>query len=209
MSADAGSRLPRARATLWRDTVTSPPPSKLSLRQLALRGLAAGALAGGLTALAFGSLAGAQAIAGFNSNQPVDYAADRIELQDRQNRVVLSGNVIITQGDLRMTAGRTNVAYSDGGTLRIQRIDATGGVTVTRGNERASGSAGVYDFNRRVIVLSGGVALRRGGDTLNGGRLTIDLNSGLSSVDGSAAGGPASSTNGGRVSGTFSVPDSD
>ena len=148
--------------------------------------------------------AGAQAIAGFNSNQPVDYAADRIELQDRQNRVVLSGNVVITQADLRISAARTTVAYADGGTLRIQRIDATGGVNVTRGGERASGNAGVYDFNRRVIILTGDVALRRGGDTLNGGRLTIDLNTGLSSVDGS---GGSTTTEGGRVTGSFSVPE--
>jgi len=186
--------------------------SRLSLSMLARRGLFAGLLAGTVGALAFGSIAGAQNIAGFNSNQPVSYAADRIELQDRQNRVVLSGNVEIQQGDLRLTAARTTVAYTDAGSLRIQRIDATGGVTVVRGNERASGASGVYDFNRRVIVLAGGVALRRGGDTLNGGRLTIDLNTGLSSIDGSAAGSSApgqTGSGGGRVSGTFSVPDQD
>ena len=160
-------------------------------------------VAAGLAALGMASTAGAQALGGFNSNQPVDFAADRIELQDRQQRVVLSGDVMITQGDLRLTAARTTVAYTDAGALEIQRIDATGGVVVTRGDERASGSAGVYDFNRRVIILSGGVALRRGGDTLNGGRLTIDLNTGLSSVDGGGAGGQQ----GGRVTGRFSVPD--
>ena len=176
-----------------------------SLVRTTLRSLAGGFLAASIAAIGFGSIAGAQAIAGFNSNQPVSYAADRIELQDRQNRVVLSGDVVITQGDLRLTAGRTTVSYTDAGTLRIQRIDATGGVVVTRGGERAQGNAGVYDFNRRVIVLSGGVALRRGGDTLNGGRLTIDLNSGLSSVDGTGATGPQGTR--GRVTGTFSVPD--
>ncbi len=177
------------------------PDRRPSLARVAVRSFGAAFVAAGLVALSFGSFASAQAIAGFNSNQPVNYAADRIELQDRQNRVVLSGNVEITQGDLRLTAGRTTVSYTDTGSLRIQRIDATGGVTVTRGNERAQGSAGVYDFNRRVIILSGGVALRRGGDTLNGGRLTIDLNSGLSTVDGRGG------AQGGRVSGTFSVPD--
>lgn len=193
------------------ETLGEGPMDRTPLSSFALRGLAGGLLAGAASALFFGSIAGAQAIAGFNSNQPVNYAADRIELQDRQNRVVLSGDVVITQGDLRLTAGRTTVAYSDNGALRIQRIDATGGVTVTRGSERASGSAGVYDFNRRVIVLSGGVALRRGSDTLNGGRLTIDLNSGLSSVDGRGArAAPGSTTDSnGRVSGTFSVPGSD
>lgn len=181
-------------------------PARTSLARLSLRSLVGGFAAAGLVALAYGSLAQAQAIAGFNSNQPVNYAADRIELQDKQKRVVLSGNVIINQGDLRLTAGRTTVAYTNAGSLQVQRIDATGGVVVTRGDERAEGSAGVYDFNRRVIVLAGGVKLRRAGDTLNGGRLTIDLNTGLSSVDGrSGAPGVAGGTNG-RVSGTFSVP---
>ena len=171
------------------------------ISRLALRGLVGGLVAGTMIALATGTVADAQAISGFNSDQPVNYAADRIELQDRQKRVVLSGNVVIDQGDLRLTAARTTVAYTDDGGIRIQRIDATGGVTVSRGSEQARGAAGVYDFNRRVIVLSGGVALRRNGDTLNGGRLTIDLNSGLSSIDGKSG---KSST--GRVSGTFSVP---
>ena len=190
-------------ADTWMDkNMTHKRPS---LSQLAFRGLLGGLLAGGAGALAFGSLASAQTIAGFNSNQPVSYAADRIELQDRQNRVVLSGDVQISQGDLRLSAGRTTVAYTDQGSLQIQRIDATGGVTVTRGNERASGDVGVYDFNRRVIVLSGGVALRRGGDTLDGGRLVIDLNSGLSSVDGTGASGASGET--GRVTGSFAVPE--
>lgn len=182
--------------------------NRTSTRKLAIRSLVAGFVVSGAVALGFGTVAGAQAIAGFNSSQPVNYAADRIELQDRQGRVVLSGNVQITQGDLRLTAERTTVAYTSTGSVQIQRIDATGGVVVTRGNERAQGSAGVYDFNRRVIVLSGGVALRRGGDTLNGGRLTIDLDSGLSTVDGRAAGGAAGSDgSGGRVSGQFAVPE--
>jgi lipopolysaccharide export system protein LptA len=177
--------------------------SRRSLARIAAKSFGAAFVVSGIAALAFGSLAGAQDIAGFDSSQPVDYAADRIELQDRQQRVVLSGDVVINQGDLRLTAGRTTVSYTNNGRLQIQRIDATGGVTVTRGSERAQGAAGVYDFNRNVIVLSGGVALRRGGDTLNGGRLTIDLDTGLSTVDG----GRASGQQGGRVTGTFSVPD--
>jgi lipopolysaccharide export system protein LptA len=151
----------------------------------------------------------AQAIAAHDSNAPVNYAADRIELQDKAQRVVLSGNVDITQGDLRMRSARSTVAYTNDGSLKIQRLDATGGVTVTRGNESAKGDVAVYDFNRRIITMAGNVALRRGTDTLNGGRLVMDLNSGVSSVDGRAGGSsPAlgGGTSGGRVSGSFSVP---
>lgn len=150
----------------------------------------------------------AQAISSHNSNAPVNYAADRIELQDKQKRVVLSGNVDITQENLRMRAARTTVAYTDAGDLKIQRIDATGGVVVTRSDERASGDVAVYDFNRKIITMVGNVGLKRGTDTLNGGRLVIDLNTGISSVDGRSGGGVSGSSQGGRVSGTFSVPKS-
>ncbi|HEY8605069.1 LptA/OstA family protein [Tsuneonella suprasediminis] len=165
-----------------------------------------------LTCAAFAGIqAGAQAIAGHNSDAPVDYAADRIELQDREKRVVLSGNVDVTQAGLRLRAARTIINYTDAGSLKIQRIMATGGVTVTRGNERASGDVAVYDFNRRIITMAGNVRLLRGTDTLNGGRLVIDLQSGVSSVDGNASGsapvtGAVKSSGNGRVSGSFSVP---
>lgn len=174
------------------------------LRSPAMRSLAIGfALSAALIAGA--QHLSAQAIAGHNSDAPVNYSADRIELQDKQNRVVLSGNVDISQEELRLRAARTTVAYTNAGELKIQRIDATGGVVVTRRDERASGDVAVYDFNRKIITMVGNVALRRGTDTLNGGRLVIDLNSGVSSVDGRSGGG-ASGNPGGRVSGTFSAP---
>ena len=161
-------------------------------------------------ALAGGMALQAQGIASHDSSAPVNYAADRIELQDRENRVILSGNVVIEQAGLTVRSARTLVNFEDRGSLSIQRITATGGVVVTRGNERASGDNAVYDFNRRVITMAGNVRLRRGTDTLNGGRLVIDLESGLSTVDGTASGSsigaPGAPAGQGRVTGTFTVP---
>jgi lipopolysaccharide export system protein LptA len=182
----------------------------LSLRSLALHSLIGGFALG---AAVFGAISqsGAQAIAAHNSNAPVDFSADRIELQDNQNRVVLSGNVHVTQGGLDLRSARMSIAYTDAGSLQIQRIDATGGVEVTRGSESARGDVAVYDFNRRIITMAGGVGLNRGNDRLSGGRLVIDLNSGVSSIDGRSGGGSSAlgtpgATSGGRVSGTFTVP---
>jgi lipopolysaccharide export system protein LptA len=158
-------------------------------------------------ALAGGMALPAQRIASHDSSAPVTYAADRIELQDRENRVILSGNVVIDQAGLRLRSARVLVNFEDSGALSIQRITATGGVEVTRGDERASGDNAIYDLDRRIITMAGNVRLRRGTDTLNGGRLVIDLASGLSSVDGSAAGGTTAGT--GRVTGSFAVPKRD
>lgn len=177
-------------------------------RSLAVRAAVSGLVVGTIAISGAAAWnAQAQSIAGFNSNAPVDYSANRIELQDKQNRVVLSGDVAIAQGDLRIRAARTVVAYTDNGELKIQRIDASGGVVVSRGTQTARGDVGLYDFNRRIITLVGNVALQRANDNLNGARLVIDLNTGLASVDGrgsSAAG--AAPGGGGRVSGSFTVP---
>jgi lipopolysaccharide export system protein LptA len=124
--------------------------------------------------------------------------------------VIFSGGVIVNQSDLRIQSDRMLMNFSDSGNLEIQRITATGGVVITRGDERASGDNAVYDFGRRIITMAGNVRLRRGTDTLNGGRLVIDLNSGLSTVDGAASGGnsaaPGTPLGKGRVTGTFTVP---
>jgi lipopolysaccharide export system protein LptA len=185
--------------------------AKSQVAALALRSLLSGFAIGTVALLSIGQT-GAQAFGGHDTDAPVSFAADRIELQDRQDRVVLSGNVDIAQGGLRLRAARTTMAYSDSGGLKLHRIDATGGVTVTRGDETAQGDVAIYDVDRRIITLAGGVALRRGGDTLNGGRLVIDLGSGVASVDGRASGGssavgaPVGTSRPGRVSGTFAVP---
>ncbi len=151
--------------------------------------------------------ADAQVLRGHNTSAPVDFAADRIEVQDRADRVVVSGNVQVNQAGLTMTAQRLTVAYHDANGVEIDRLDASGGVVVTRGSERASGSVAIYDLNRKLITMLGGVQLTQGTNRLAGSRLVIDHTSGRSTIDGSAAGGPpgSSTSSNGRVSGTFKV----
>lgn len=185
-----------------------PPHARGSLARLAMIWSSGGfaltlALAGGMNLAA-------QGIARHDTRAPVTYDAGKFVLDDRANQAIFSGGVIVNQADLRIQSDRMLVNFTQAGQLEIQRITATGGVVVTRGDERASGDNAVYDFNRRIITMAGNVRLRRGADTLNGGRLTIDLDSGVSTVDGSAAGGgtaaPGAPAGRGRVTGTFAVP---
>ncbi|GGJ55281.1 OstA family protein [Sphingopyxis bauzanensis] len=159
-----------------------------------------------------GDAAQAQALANHNSNAPVDFAANSIEVQDRADRVVISGNVRVTQAGMTLTAARMTVAYSRQGGTDVNRLDATGGVVVTKGDERASGNVAIYDLDRRLITMVGNVELRQRGNNLRGGRMVIDLNSGRATVDGRGAargpdGNPIAGGTGGRVTGTFTVPE--
>ena len=146
----------------------------------------------------------ASALRGHNTNAPVDVAADRIEVQDRADRAVFSGNVQVKQGDLALNAARLTVAYSNAGGIQIERLDASGGVTVRSPSETARGQYAIYDLNSRIITLIGDVTLTRGASNVNGGRLVIDLDSGRAVMDGGAPAG--TSTQSGRVTGTFTVP---
>lgn len=144
---------------------------------------------------------------GHNSNAPVTVNADHEELLYRENRALLVGNVDVTQDDMRLHAARGVVAYSSAnGSQQIHRLDATGGVVVTRGDENARGDVAIYDLDQRIITMVGNVVLHRGDDVLRGARLVIDLDSGQARVDGRGAGGPAAPDGSGRVSGTFTVP---
>ncbi len=153
-----------------------------------------------------------------NSNAPIDFGADHIELQDKANRAVLSGSVSVKQADMTLNSARMTVAYTGeviGGNPQVSRLDASGGVTVRRPDQTAKSQYAIYDLNRRVITMLGAVTLTQGGNTVNGGRLTMNLDTGRAVIDGSsvrgssgAAGGSAGAVTqtGGRVTGTFSVP---
>ncbi|QVM84375.1 LptA/OstA family protein [Novosphingobium decolorationis] len=170
--------------------------TSVRLPSLALRSALALALlaTGGLVA---SQRIGAQALEGHNTDAPVDFSADKIELQDREDRVVLTGNVDIRQAGLTLKAARTVVNFTNADRLEVQRITATGGVRVTRRDEVATGDVAVYDFNKRIITMVGNASLKRGStDTLRGGRFVVDLKTGVSSASG------------GRVKGTFNVPKS-
>ena len=140
---------------------------------------------------------------GHNSDAPIDLSADRLEVQDRADRAMFSGNVHVRQSDLTLDTSRLTVAYSSGGGVQIQRLDASGGVTVKSPSETARGNFGIYDLDRKLITLIGDVVLTRQGSQLNGQRLVIDLDSGRAVIDGGPAGVGQS---GGRVTGHFTVP---
>ncbi|MEM6493753.1 MAG: LptA/OstA family protein [Pseudomonadota bacterium] len=154
----------------------------------------------------------AQGIASHDTRAPVSVDAGRIDVQERENRVAFSGDVVVTQAGLTVRAQRMMLSYVEADSLELQRITATGNVSVTRGNQRATGSTAVYDFNRRVITLAGDVQVNQGDNILGGGRLVIDLDTGLLSFDGQSAStgstGAQTPLNS-RVSGTFTVPQGD
>lgn len=173
---------------------------------------AAPAVFAALAALAsiVGAPAAAQPISALKDHdvdRPIEIAAQRLEVKDREDLALFIGDVIAEQGDLTMRADELTVFYTledAGADPTIRRLDATGTVALASPSERATASWGVYDVERRIITLGGGVRLVRGETELAGDRLEIDLATGVTKLDGTPALGEE-----GRVRGRFALPEND
>ena len=175
------------------------------MKKPATIGLLMAAAAGIAAQGAFGQGVGS-ALKGHDTDAPVDVAADRIEVQDRADRAIFSGNVQVRQGGLQLSAARLTVAYANESGIEIKRLEASGGVILNSPGERARSDFAIYDLDRRVVTMIGAVSLSRGPSHVEGGRLVLDLDNGRAVMDGGSAGAPDSSGNGGRVTGRFTVP---
>lgn len=150
-----------------------------------------------LLTIAAGAAYAAGPFGGFrhDSTQPIEIAADNLEVREGEKLAIFTGNVVAGQGTMRLTADELKVNYGDGGagTGQIRRLEAMGKVFLANGKETAAGDFAEYDVAGGSIRMTGGVTLTQGGNVVKGSALTIDLNSGEGRVDGG----------GGRVKSVF------
>ncbi len=152
------------------------------------------------------------ALKGHNTDAPIDFDAARIEVMDKTNQALLTGNVKIRQAEMTLDADSVKIFYlrPTTGDPQVKRLDAQGNVVLTSPTEKARGRYGIYDVTTKQVTLIGDVVLDRGQSVLRGQRLAIDLDTGRATLDGAGAGGKAGTPSAtGRVSGRFVVPPRD
>lgn len=122
-----------------------------------------------------------------DTSLPVEIAADQLVVNQADGSATFSGNVLIGQGEMRLSAREVRVEYAppDGSTTsRISRLLATGGVTLVNGPEAIEASEAAYSIDTGIIVLTGGVILTQGQNALSADKMTVDLNTGLATLEG-------------------------
>lgn len=116
-----------------------------------------------------------------DSSLPVEITADELTVDQADGTAVFIGNVVAGQGEMRLSAARVKVEYAtqDGEpTGRIDRLLATGGVTLVNGPEAAEAQEAVYAVTGSEIIMTGDVVLTQGANALAGEKLIVDLNTG-------------------------------
>ncbi len=147
------------------------------------------------------------ALQGFSQNrdEPVKIRAASLEFRDKDKMATFTGDVYVLQGDTEMHCKVLVVFYEEetgtravktaepgpSGDRQIRRIEAKGNVVVVQKDQNATGDNATFNMRENTVTLVGNVVVTRGADVLRGQRLTVDLTSGVSKMDG------------GRVDGIF------
>lgn len=136
-------------------------------------------------------------------DQPFDISADSVEVQDKANIAVFSGNVNVDQGDLKLKAQTLRVFYErDNETPTILRLDARGDVQFSSPSEKVRSAWSIYDVRREIVTMGGKVRFDSADARLVGDRLELNLRTGRTTLDSDKTG----NTDTPRVQGRFAVP---
>ena len=118
-----------------------------------------------------------------DTSLPVEVSADALSVSQNDGSALFTGNVIIGQGEMRLSAPRVLVFYIQNQS-GVERLEATGGVTLVNGDQAAEADTAEYEVNRGTIRMVGNVLLTQGANTLVSDSMDVDLENGTALMNG-------------------------
>lgn len=151
------------------------------------------AFVGALLLLAGPALAQKNPFQGFSSNsgEPIGINSANLEVRQNERKAIFSGNVVATQGKSTLRASQLIVYYDaaeDGTQGGVNKIEATGGITVVSEDQSATGRTGVFDMKTDTATLTGDVVLTQGKNVLKGPELVVNMKTGIAKIVGGTSG---------------------
>lgn len=118
-----------------------------------------------------------------DTSLPVEVDADNLSVDQAEGTAIFSGNVLVRQGDMRLTAAQVRVEYNEDGSA-IDRLHASGGVTLVSPTDAAEAQDAVYTIASGNVVMTGNVLLTQGNTAISGEKLTVSLKDGKGTMTG-------------------------
>ena len=133
-----------------------------------------------------------------NSNAPIGISADSFQADLNAKSATYTGNVIVTQADMKLRANTVKVTTVND---KADKVTASGNVVVDSPKSGiVTGDSGVYSVVPRTVVMTGNVVLKKGKDVMRGAQLTVNLATGQAVLGGGVKGQTQGST---RVQAVF------
>lgn len=118
---------------------------------------------------------------------PVEVSAENLEVDQNDGSAEFTGDVVIIQGEMRLSAALVRVVYKTGDDAQrtgIESLNAKGSVILVNGGDAAEADEAEYDIDSGTIVMRGNVLLSQGDATLTSNQLIVDLKSGTAKMAG-------------------------
>ena len=90
-----------------------------------------------------------------NKDKPIEIVSDRMRSEDGGEKIIFSGNVIGTWGELTITSDILEIYNSKKTENQTDEIVAIGNVIITKDKKRAQGDRAVYLDKLQKIILTG------------------------------------------------------
>ncbi len=142
---------------------------------LSLACLANAAVAQG-TNVAFGGLKA-------DPTLPVEVTANQLDVDQNDGTALLQGEVLIVQGEMRLSADRVFVVYRTDQS-GIDRMEAIGNVVLVSGPDAAEAERVDYSIDTGIVIMTGNVLLTQGPAAIAGDRMTVNLTDGTAQMTG-------------------------
>ncbi|WP_170336667.1 LptA/OstA family protein [Ruegeria arenilitoris] len=114
---------------------------------------------------------------------PVEVTSETLNVNQEDGSAEFIGDVIVIQGEMRLTAERVLVIYNEGRSA-IERMEATENVVLVSPPDAAEGDWAEYTIDSGVIVMKGNVLLTQGPSVISGDQMVANLTSGTATMSG-------------------------
>ena len=118
-----------------------------------------------------------------DTSQPVEVTADNLAVDQNDGTAIFTGNVLIGQGQMRLSAPKVQI-YSNEDGNRIERMQASGGVTLVAGDDSAEAAEADYNIDTGMNHMQGDVLLVQKKSALTAERMVVDTRSGTARMEG-------------------------
>lgn len=118
-----------------------------------------------------------------DKNAPIEVSANELDVDQKTNTAIFTGEVLIVQGEMRLAADRVLVVYRQE-TQGISKLEATGNVLVVSGEDAAESQYADYKVDEGLIEMTGDVLLTQGPNALTADRMTVRLDDGTARMEG-------------------------
>lgn len=105
---------------------------------------------------------------------PIEVTSERMEALSAPRRVLFSGTVVASQGDIVMYADRMTIYFRENDN-EVARIHAEGRVRIVQGERVATGDTGIFHRDEQMVVLSGNPRIIQGRDSVEGDEIIVYL----------------------------------